>query len=178
MKNRAQIQKLTLAAVLTSLSIVIDVVFKTLAASTLFGFPFYAIPIILGSILLGPIYGAIMAFLGDALGVMISGQGYLPLFVLAPLVWGILPGIIMHKKYKVSKLSWTVPLTYLFASSFNTLAIFVYFGSVAAMTTFALRVTLILFNSVVIVIVVRDLHERLMPLHEHFSMHSKASNEQ
>ncbi len=169
MKGNLQIQKLTLAASLAAVSIVIDVFFKYALGISNFGLPFYAIPIVLGSIILGPVYGAIMGFVGDGIGVMIAGQGYLPYFVIGPMVWGILPGLFLHKKYKPYKLAYVVPLTYLVVSLSNTFALFMHFGIETTLALLVLRMVLIPFNSIIIFVIVKDVYRKLVPYHEQYS---------
>ncbi len=170
MNGSKQLQKLVLAASLAAVSVVIDVFFKYALNIQNFGLPFYAIPIILGSIILGPFYGIGMAVVGDAIGVVISGQIYLPLFVLAPIMWGLIPGLLLHKRYTPFKLSYVVPLSYLFASLSNTLALYIYFGNHAAFALLIPRLALIPFNSVIIFILVRDANQKLLPFSERFNL--------
>ncbi|MDI6452902.1 folate family ECF transporter S component [Peloplasma aerotolerans] len=174
MKNK-QIQKLVLAASLAAVSVVIDVFFAYALGIPNFGLPFYAIPIILGSIILGPMYGAIMGFVGDYIGVMLSPYGFLPLYVIGPIIWGFLPGLILHKRYSVIKLAWVVPLTYLFVNLSNTLAGIIHLGFETTIPLVVLRMALIPFNSVIIFILVKDIHRKLLPLHEQFSLETQIS---
>lgn len=170
MNRNNQIQRLVLAASLAAVSVVIDVFFKYVLNIQNFGLPFYAVPIILGSIILGPVYGMAMAFVGDAIGVVVSNQGYLPMFILAPIVWGILPGLFLHKKYAQSKLAYVIPITYLIASLSNTFAMYIHFGSETTMALLLLRMALIPFNSIVIFFVVKDLYHKLLPFHEQYTL--------
>jgi riboflavin transporter len=169
-KNNKMIQNLTLAASLTAMSVVIDVISKNIITTSNFGLPFYAIPIALGSIVLGPIYGLIMAFVGDFIGVTLSPFAYLPFFVLAPLAWGGLPGLFLHKKYAKDKLALVIVLTYVAATLFNTMAIYIHFGRLAASATMIIRFIFAIFNSTLMYFVIRDLYERLKPLHEKFTI--------
>jgi ECF transporter S component (folate family) len=166
MKNNVQLQKLVLGASLTALSVVIDVFFKVLLQIPNFGLPFYAIPIIIGAIMLGPVYGGIMALVGDAVAVLIVGVGYLPLFALGSMMWGIVPGLLLYKRYNAFRLASVIFLSYLLASSINTIAITVYYTVQASIPWFILRMTLIPFNSLIIFHVVKDLHKKLIPVFE------------
>jgi riboflavin transporter len=170
MNRNNQIQRLVLAASLAAVSVVIDVFFKYALNIQNFGLPFYAVPIILGSIILGPVYGMAMAFVGDAIGVVVSNQGYLPMFVLAPIVWGVLPGLFLHKKYSAHKLAYVIPVTYILASLSNTLALFIHFGMETTMALLLLRMAFIPFNSIVIFFVVKDLYHKLLPFHERYNL--------
>jgi len=175
MNRSNQIQKMVLAASLAAVSVVIDVFFKYVLNIQNFGLPFYAVPIILGSIILGPVYGLAMAFVGDAIGVVVSNQGYLPMFVLAPIIWGVLPGLFLHKRYSANKLAYVIPLTYLLASISNTLALFIHFGIETTMALLILRMVLIPFNSIVIFFLVKDLYHKLLPFHEQYSLFPQKS---
>jgi riboflavin transporter len=170
MNRSNQIHKLVLGSSLAAVSVVIDVFFKYALNIQNFGLPFYAVPIILGSIILGPVYGMAMAFVGDAIGVVVSNQGYLPMFVLAPIVWGVLPGLFLHKKYATNKLAYVIPFTYIIASLSNTLALFIHFGIETTLALLVLRMALIPFNSIVMFFVVRDLYHKLLPFHERYSL--------
>ncbi|MFP4178195.1 MAG: ECF transporter S component [Acholeplasmataceae bacterium] len=168
MNNTKHVQRLTLAASLASVSIVIDILFKMLIQSTSFGVPFYAIPIILGSIILGPAYGLGMALVSDLIGVNFSGQGYLPLFALSAVAWGVIPGVLIRRRFRLDLLAVAVFLAYLAATTLNTIAILYYFGRIEALSTLALRLSLVIFNSVIIFYFVKDAYRKLTPFYERF----------
>ncbi|MFH0766722.1 MAG: folate family ECF transporter S component [Bacillota bacterium] len=170
MNGNKQLQKLVLAASLAAVSVVIDVFFKYALGIQNFGLPFYAVPIIIGSIILGPLYGVIMAFVSDGIGVILANQGYLPMFVLAPIVWGLIPGLLMHKKYSTFKLSYAVPLTYLLASLSNTLALYIHFDMQTTLALLVLRMGLIPFNSIIIYMVIKDVYQKLLPFSERYNL--------
>ncbi|QWB95835.1 ECF transporter S component [Mycoplasmatota bacterium] len=161
MKKMNELQKLLLAVSLTSISVVIDVLIKYVIPIETFGLPFYAIPIVIGSIVLGPIYGVMMALIGDSLGVMMSGYGYLFLYSLAAVSWGVIPSLIVRNKYHFIKLAVGVFIAYICASLSNTFANFYYFGEVTAYATLFIRLALIIPNSVVIILMVHFLYQRL-----------------
>ena len=174
-KSQLEIQKLALAAILAATSVVIDVFFKQLLAIQNFGVPFYAIPIVIGSIILGPLYGVIMSLTSDALGVMISGYGYLISFALAPIMWGLIPGLFMYKRYTPYRLAYVIPLTYLFASLSNTLAMYIEFGRETTIATLAIRLIFIPLNSVLMFYVIKDVYAKLTPFHEKFTLQPVSS---
>jgi len=111
-----------------------------------------------------------MAFVGDGIGVILANQGYLPMFVLAPMMWGLVPGIFLQKRFTAYKLAYVVPLTYLLASLSNTLALYIHFGMHTTIALLVLRVGLIPFNSVIIYMVVKDVHMKLLPFSERFNL--------
>jgi ECF transporter S component (folate family) len=169
MRNNQQIQKLVLAASLTAVSVVIDAFFRIILNIQGFGLPFYAIPLIIGGIILGPLYGGIMGFVGDALGVFMTGGTYLPFFVIASILWGVIPGLLLHKKFQPFKLAWVVILTYLLASTSNTIAMLIYWPREVTVAWFVLRMTLIPFNSIIIFVLVNDTHKKLIPYIERYA---------
>ena len=169
MKTQRALKRLTLAATLTAISIAIDVFFKYALGLTNFGVPFYAGPIVFGSIILGPIYGVIMSVIGDAVGVMLSGYGYLPLFVIAPVFWGLVPGLIMRKDQdNLGKLAVTLFVTYSLASLGNTFAIYYYYSFESAMATLYVRLGLIPFNTIVMFYMMKELIKKLKPVSERY----------
>ncbi len=170
MKQNIYVQKMVLAASLAAISIIIDVFFKFVLNIQNFGLPFYAIPIIFGSIILGPSYGVMIALVGDVIGVVTANQAFLPFFVLGPIMWGLIPGLILHKKYTVHRLVWVVPLTYLLASLSNTLALMIHFDVQTTLSLLVIRMSLIPFNSVIIFFLVKDIHLKLIPFFERFDL--------
>ena len=76
------------------------------------------IPIILASVLVSPIAGALCGVVSDIIGCFISGYAPFPILTLAPLVMGLLPGIAMGKKGKYSfvKVLLTITVTHILAS--------------------------------------------------------------
>lgn len=169
MKNNVQLQKLVLGASLTAVSIVIDVFFKLILNIPNFGLPFYAIPIIIGGIVLGPVFGGIMGFVGDAIGMLIIGGDYLPLFVIAPIMWGVIPGLILNKRFSIFNLAWVILLSYAVANISNTLAMLFYWPREVTFAWFVLRLVLIPFNAIIIFVIVKDIHKKLIPFFERYT---------
>ena len=168
MKQNIYVQKMVLAASLAAISIIIDVFFKFVLNIQNFGLPFYAVPIIFGSIILGPSYGIMIALVGDVIGVVTANQTFLPFFVLGPIMWGLIPGLIMYKKYTVHRLAWVIPLAYVCASLSNTLALMIHFDVQTTVSLLLIRLSLIPFNSVIMFFIVKDIHLKLNPFFERF----------
>jgi ECF transporter S component (folate family) len=170
MKNNTQIQKLVLAASLTAVSVVIDAFFRIILNIQGFGLPFYAIPLIIGGIVLGPLYAGIMGFVGDAIGIFMTGGTYMPFFVIAAILWGVIPGLLLHKRFSLFRLAWVVVLTYVLASTANTVAMLIYWPREITVAWFVLRMTLIPFNSIIIFMLVKDTHKKLIPFFEKYTL--------
>ncbi len=169
MNKHIELKRMALAAALTAISITIDLFFKQLLGLPNFGVPFYAIPLVFGSILLGPVYGVLMSVIGDAIGVMLSPYGYLPLFVISPIFWGLLPGLIRGKqKANWARLGLAVFITYVFASLANTFAIYYYYGIESATATFYARVGLIPLNTIIMFFIIKELEKKLKPVSDRF----------
>lgn len=169
METNKELKRLALAAVFTAISISIDVFFKYALGLPNFGVPFYAIPIIFGSMLLGPVYGVLMSVIGDAVGVFLSGYGYLPLFVLAPIFWGLVPGLLMrHSQKNWARLAVMIFVTYVLATLANTYAIYDYYGLASAKATLYVRVGLIPFNTILMFFIIKELQVKLKPVSDKF----------
>lgn len=170
MNKNIVLKKVILASSFTTMSVVIDVFFKSILNISNFGLPFYAIPIVLGSIILGPIYGIGIALIADAFGVMMSGYVYLPLYALAAIFWGLVPGLLIRGEVRKPRLIISIFLAYLLANMSNTFANYYYFGFGTALTTLALRLALLPFNAVIIYYVTYDVNIRLQTLITRFQL--------
>ena len=167
---QTNLRKITMAATLTALSVVIDILFKQFipqGIQNVFGLPFYAIPLVIGSMLLGPIYGAMMGFVADYFATMATGVPYAPWFVLAALVWGILPGLLVKPKDNFIKIFIVIIITHALATMFNTYALSVY-GWLRLNELFYVRLTLIPVNSIIIGFIIYEVNRRLVPIYEDF----------
>lgn len=173
MTRNKEVRRMILAASLTALSILINVFFRFALNIPNFGLPFYAIPLVLGSIILGPVYGMAMGFVSDALSVPLTGGTYLPLFVVSKIMWGVVPALVVGKNYSHFKLAIAIPLAYILANLSNTLAMFVHFDRQTTLALLVLRMALIPFNSVIMFVFVKDIYLRLKPLHESYLLSSK-----
>src|SRR5690554_3669354 len=93
------IRKISIAAILIALSIVLDIIFKQITVTDTMGFPFYALPVVIGSIVLGPVYGVLMGAGSDIISFFMFPKGTFSFwFVLAPIVWGLIPGLAVKVK--------------------------------------------------------------------------------
>lgn len=166
MKKNREVQNLVLAAIFAAISIMINMFFKFIINMPNFGLPFYAIPIILGGVILGPGYGALIGLVSDVAGVFAVGGDFLPLFMIRSILWGLVPGILMYKKYSNFKLAWVILFTYLLASLSNTFAMYVHFDAKTSFALLFLRLGLIPFNSVIMFFIIRDIYKKLEPMRE------------
>jgi ECF transporter S component (folate family) len=165
MKKSRELQKLVLASSLVAISIVIDIFFKQILSFNNFGVPFYAIPIIYGSIVLGPIYGLIMGYVSDLVGFIAFPNGaYAFIFALGAMLWGFLPGLFLYRKYDRTKLVFVLIFTHILVTFANTLGLLTFLSRESALASLTVRLTMIPINVVIITILVHTLQEKLNPI--------------
>ena len=75
-------------------------------------FSIEAVPIIVAGLLFGPVSGALVGLVGDAVGCLFSGFGYNPLFALPPALIGICSGLLRPLLY-VDICYWRILLSFL-----------------------------------------------------------------
>ncbi len=168
MRRKNELKKLMFAVALTAISVVIDVMFRYYVPIETFGLPFYAIPLVIGSIVLGPTYGVMMALIADALAVLIGPYSYLPIYALAAVSWGLIPSLIVGKNYSLVKMSIGVICAYLLANISNTFANFYYFGSATAMASLLIRMLLIGPFSIVIILLTHTVYQRMSKMYPNY----------
>lgn len=130
-KNAKELRKITLAVFFIAISVVIEIIFKSIIGliglGDQFGVPFYAIPLVFGGYYLGPVYAIIMGFIQDTVGFFLFPQGtYIPLFAFSAIFFGLIPTLftkIDSNKYKVS---FFLLIAHLLATLSNTFALWVY----------------------------------------------------
>lgn len=105
MKNKAV--KIAFAGMFIALNIILTRFFSQMiyiGGLQAIRLSFGEIPLILGGIVLGPVYGAISGALADLIGYPINAQGaYFPGFTLTAALSGLLPGLMS----KLVKKEWT-----------------------------------------------------------------------
>lgn len=165
MNKSKEIQKLVIASSLVAISIVIDVFFKQVLSFNNFGVPFYAIPIIFGSIILGPIYGLAMGYVSDLVGFIAFPNGaYAFIFALSAMTWGFVPGLFLYKKYDKVKLGITVFVTHILATLANTVGLLMFLPYQTAIASLPIRLLMVPVNIVIITLLVDSLYKKLLPV--------------
>ena len=165
MKKGKELQKLVLASSLVAISIVIDIFFKQILSFNNFGVPFYAIPIIYGSIILGPVYGLIMGYVSDLVGFIAFPNGaYAFIFALGAMLWGFMPGLFLYKKFDKVKLFIVITITHILVTFANTLGLLTFLSAETALASLTIRLTMIPVNVIIISILVSNLYQKLLPV--------------
>lgn len=164
-----QLRFLSLAGILTALSIALDVLVKQVIPAADFGLPYYAIPLIIGGIVLGPIYGALMGLVSDNVGfILFVRGGYNPLFSLSAIIWGFLPGLLLNKKSSNLRIGIVLTITHILATLLNTFALYMVVSLDYAIGSLSLRLPMMPVNIAILSIVTVILNKRLMPVYEDF----------
>lgn len=112
MKNKQHLLRITISALFIAISIVLTRFFVFPYGPTYFRLTLGNVPLILGGILMGPIYGAIIGFGADIVGASLFPSGTFLVFpMISSILYGTIPGLffMLLKKYK-SKFSF--PLVY------------------------------------------------------------------
>ena len=102
-KNNKSIRFLTITAMMTALSVVVERFIVPTFQGQPFRIDFGNIPILVCAFVCGPLYGALCGVLGDIIGCFFNSYApFLPL-TLSPFIVGFLPGLFSakHKKLKV-----------------------------------------------------------------------------
>lgn len=165
---KKELKKLTLAATLTALSVALDISFKVFVPTGIqFGFPFYAIPIVIGSLILGPAYGGVMGYLSDLVGFFAfpAGFSYDPLFALSAVAWGVVPWFFAKTNSKWYRIGIAVLVAHLMATTLNTVSMGVVSGWDTAFTFLWVRAFMIPVNIIIISVITYLVNTRLEPIY-------------
>ena len=101
-KSKQNMRFLTITAMMTALSIIVERFFVPTFQGQPFRIDFGNIPILVCAFVCGPVYGALCGVLSDILGCIFNNYApFLPL-TLSPLLIGLVPGAF-SKKYKSKK---------------------------------------------------------------------------
>jgi len=171
------LKKITIASLLVAASVILNVLFKTIVPSGLnFGFPYYAIPLVIGSILLGPIYGGAMGFVGDYISFLIFPTGdYDIIFALRSVMWGVIPFFFSTYKSKWPKVLLGVFVAHIFATFSSTLSNFVtnylYTNNlntafIYATSNLGLRALMLPVNVIIMTVIVYNINFRMSNIYE------------
>lgn len=102
-KNKQNIRFLTVTAMMTALSIIVERLIVPTFQGQLFRIDFGNVPILICAFVCGPFYGALCGVAGDILGCFFNSYApFLPL-TLTPFLVGFVPGFF-EKKYNKTRL--------------------------------------------------------------------------
>ena len=98
-KGRNTTRMLVTMALLSAIEVVLARFIVPMPNPTM-RFSIEAVPIIVAGYLFGPVSGAIVGLVGDAVGCLFSGYGYNPLFAVPPMLIGLCAGLMRPMLYK------------------------------------------------------------------------------
>ena len=127
MRKNKKVYTICIASMMAALSIILDVLSVRTDATK---FTIYSFPLLLSGFLFGPWIGLLSGLTSGLISQIIL-YGFsitTPLWVIAPILWGFLSGILFHKVQKkretLLSISLTILITSLCVTLFNTLAIY------------------------------------------------------
>ncbi|CCV63846.1 conserved hypothetical protein [Alteracholeplasma palmae J233] len=166
---KRNLRKITLTAVLTAASIILDVLVKAIIPGNQFGLPIFALPLIIISLFINPFYGLAAGLISDYIGFYLAPRGnYAIIFALSAAMWGFIPGIIANYKSKEYKIIISIFIAHLFATTANTFAMYIEISKNVALSGLLLRSILIPANVALLSILVIILNKRLIPVYDMF----------
>ena len=92
-KGRNTTRMLVTMALLSAIEVVLARFIVPMPNPTM-RFSIEAVPIIVAGYLYGPVAGAIVGLVGDAVGTLFSGYGYNPVFAVSPVAIGLCAGLL------------------------------------------------------------------------------------
>lgn len=127
--NKITTQKLVLMALLIAMYVVLNRFFSIATWDVKIGFSF--LPVIIGAILLGPIYGGMVGGVGDFIGAMLFPFGpYFPGYTATAFLMGWWYGVVLKKEQKTMQILLAViPAEIVCSLILNTLWTSIVYGS-------------------------------------------------
>ncbi len=106
MKNK-HLRALIITAILAAMSIVLGK-FLQIPIGDSFRISFENLPIILASLLFGPVYGGACGLVADLLGCVLRGYAIIPLITVASCLMGIIPGVFTRYIFKSFRMPFVI----------------------------------------------------------------------
>lgn len=155
--GNTRLKAMTLAGMLAALSFVL----KLYLSFTTFDIriTFYEIPILIGSLVLGPLYGLVIALASDFVYISLAGFPFSPFMALSAVMWGVIPALARNKVDSLWFVG-AVIITSLLAFSFNSYQLYLWSG-VGMWALFPLRLLIVVLMWPVQIILIRALFKRL-----------------
>ena len=179
------VKKLTFAAMLASISVVVGIFCKTYLnfGNGLMRLSFESLPVIMSGIAFGPIIGGLVGFVSDLVSYCLSIQAFAisPIISLAATLLGVIPGVVtryIFKKRSRAAIITSGILAHLIASvMIKTAGLFVYYGWAVLIripiyiVIAALEITVIciIFKNTAFVRMINDLDTGIMAI-KHFDV--------
>lgn len=126
-KRTTNIRKMCFCAIMTAMSIVFARLLPVIDLAQI-KLTLGNVPIILSSIVTGPLYGAVCGFVSDLLGCFVKGYAPNPFLMLSPVIKGILPYFCIKffekctplKKFSLASIATSIALVDIFSGGVIT----------------------------------------------------------
>lgn len=92
-KNRFNTRTLVSMAMLAALSVILARLIIPMPAADV-RYSIEAVPMVIAGILFGPFAGGLVGLVADTVGCLFSGYGWMPLFAIPPILYGVVPGLL------------------------------------------------------------------------------------
>ncbi len=96
MDNVSVVKRMTLLAMLASISSVIKIIFQATTGPAA-RLTFYELPLIIAGSVFGPIYGMLAGFISDIGYMTTYGYGF-SLMTISAMMWGAVSGVVLYKR--------------------------------------------------------------------------------
>ncbi len=126
---------------------------------------FYDIPLIISSIVLGPVVGGFVGFVTDWVYSILMGYP-IGLFTISSIIWGLIPGmlLIVLRRVNVRTLIIIILVTSVLAFTANTFALYIMYGS-GTLANLPARILTMMIKLPIQVFAVKVIYSRvLLPL--------------
>ena len=157
--RKKMIQKITILAILTALSIVLK---KFSFDTGQYRISLYDTPIILAGIIAGPIWGMIVAFMSDFLYSLMSGYAYSFIMMFAALLWGLVGGLFHKKRINYFLLFITVFFAGILNTAINSVQLYIWYGAGSLIAGLPLRIITMLIKWPITTTIVYVLYYRVV----------------
>lgn len=128
MKKNEKVYMICVASMMSALSIILDVMSVKTNSTKI---TLYSFPLLISGFLFGPWVGLLSGIVSGLIAQVIL-YGFTittPLWMVAPMLWGFLSGLLFFKakkkKYSLWNISWIVVCTSLCVTAWNTLALYI-----------------------------------------------------
>lgn len=160
--EKSKLFKISLGGILAALAVGIRLFFDyVIPMGNTAGLPIYSIPLVIASLVLGPVYGIIVGITADIVMGLLGPYNYMPLFGISTVIWAVIPGLIARRNYDFLKMALAIIITYILASFSNSLALIIYFDSKTALASFAVRLPVLLATSPALIYINHLIYSRI-----------------
>jgi len=161
-KRTMSTRVLTRVAVLVSMSVVL----KVFLSFTLidYRFTFFEIPIMMASIMFGPLIGAMSGFIVDWINILMPNlaTGF-NLFTVSSMMWGVIPGLLLfgRKEVTLTRIIIATVITSFICFGINTVQLYLWTGN-GIYGTLWIRVITLFIKLPIQVIILEIIYKRVI----------------